>query len=101
MKRYSVLLIVFLLLSRQAYSSVIEGVNTVSDYLMVSTEQQKISLGRYLNANKDIAVRCMHNWTLDESNEYFLSWVNDHPQFVRRSVTTAFSAALLDACKRS
>lgn len=81
------------------HSGPIEEVVTVSDFLMISAEQQKISIGRYLNANKSLADRCMNGWSTDKVNAYFLSWVNDHPQYVRRNLTSAFSTALVDACK--
>ena len=74
-------------------------VNNPSDYLMITTEQQEIYLGRYLSANSDIAKQCQPGWPLNKSNEYFIQWVTDNPQFLRRNLTSAFSAALLNACK--
>ena len=76
-------------------------VNNPSDYLMITTEQQEIYLGRYLDANRDIAKQCQPGWSLDRSNEYFIKWVTDNPQFLRRNLTSAFSAALLSSCKLS
>lgn len=76
-------------------------VNNPSDYLMITTEQQEIYLGRYLNANPDIVKQCQPGWSLDKSNEYFIKWVTDNPQFLRRNLTSAFSAALLSSCKLS
>ncbi len=100
MRLYKIAFYALLLTGFAAYAAPMGGgADTVSDYLMISTEQQEISLSRYLDANKDIANQCMPNWSLDKSNEYFLSWVNDNPQYLRRGLTTAFSGALLAACK--
>jgi len=74
-------------------------VNNPSDYLMITTEQQEIYLGRYLNANSDIVKQCQPGWSLNKSNEYFIQWVTDNPQFLRRNLTSAFSASLLSSCK--
>lgn len=89
----------FMTLSAQA--QIMMGVDTAADYLMVTDEQQEIYLGRYLNANKEIANQCQSGWPIAKSNDYFVSWVNNHPQYLRRSLTTAFSAALLESCKAS
>ncbi len=74
------------------------GVDNPSTYLMATSEQQKIYLRRYLNVNVDIAAQCQPGWSLDRSNEYFIAWVTDNPQFLRRNLTSAFSAALLHSC---
>ena len=76
-------------------------VNNASDYLMLTTEQQEIYLGRYLNANPDIVKQCQPDWKLDKANNYFIQWVTANPQFLRRNLTSAFSAALLSSCKLS
>lgn len=74
-------------------------VHNPSDYLMITTEQQEIYLGRYLNANPEIVNQCQPGWSLNKSNDYFIQWVTNNPQFLRRNLTSAFSAALLSACK--
>ena len=86
------------LISSQANSQSIAEASNASDYLILTSEQQKINLGRYLNANKDIATQCQPGWSLDKSNEYFIAWVTNNPQFLRRNLTSAFSAALLHSC---
>lgn len=93
-----------MMLASLMVSSVIEAnplndENSVSGYLTISAEQQKIALGRYLNANQELVERCMKGWSLDQANEYFLAWVNNHPQYLRRNLMSAFSIALVDACK--
>lgn len=83
-----------------AFASALDGADTVSDYLMISTEQQEIALRRYLNANPSIANQCTPNWSIEKSNKYFITWIETHPQFLRRGLTSAFTTALLDACKK-
>lgn len=75
------------------------NVNTSADYLMITTEQQEIYLRRYLEANSELAKRCQPNWSLDKSNEYFIKWLTENPQFLRRNLTSSFSAALMHSCK--
>lgn len=84
---------------KSTYAQPSMDVNNPSDYLMITTEQQEIYLGRYLNANPDIAKQCQPGWSLDKSNDYFIKWVTENPQFLRRNLTSSFSAALLSACK--
>lgn len=74
-------------------------VNTPSDYLMLTNEQQEIYLRRYLRANADLAAICQPNYDLQKSNDYFVGWINQNPQFLRRNLTSAFTAALMDSCK--
>lgn len=74
-------------------------VNNPSDYLMITTEQQEIYLGRFLKANPDIVQQCQPGWSINKSNEYFIAWVTANPQFLRRNLTSAFSGALLSSCK--
>ena len=95
------LLIISGLMALSAQAQIMTGVDTAADYLMVTDEQQEIYLARYLNANKDIASQCQPGWPLAKSNDYFVSWVNNHPQYLRRNLITAFSAALLESCKAS
>ena len=99
MKLKLILPIIALTLSANLFAQSADGMDSVSNFLIISTEQQQISLGRYLDANRDIANQCMPGWSLDKSNSYFLDWVDDHPQYLRRGLTTAFSHALMDACK--
>jgi len=89
----------FCLISANAQPSM--DVNNPSDYLMITTEQQEIYLGRYLNANADIVKQCQPGWSLNKSNDYFIQWVTANPQYLRRNLTSAFSAALLSSCKLS
>lgn len=95
------LTLAILTLSSAIQANPLSDENTVSGYLMISTEQQKIALGRYLNANLELVDRCLKGWSLDKTNEYFLDWINDHPQYLRRNLTSAFSTALVDACKKN
>lgn len=73
--------------------------NSPAYYLMLTTEQQEIYLKRYIHANADLVATCQPNLTLDGSNKYFIKWVNNNPQFLRRNLTSAFTAALLDSCR--
>jgi hypothetical protein len=73
-------------------------VNTPSAYLVMTTEQQKIYLERFLAANPEIVKQCQAGWSLDKSNDYFIKWVADNPQFLRRNLTSAFTAALFSSC---
>ena len=93
------LLIALFLASLQAQAQIMVGADNAADYLMITTEQQEIYLKRYLNANKEIAIQCQPGWTLDQSNQFFIVWLNNHPQYLRRNLTSAFSAALLESCK--
>jgi len=86
-------------LAVSVHAQIMMGVDTAADYLMVTNEQQEIYLSRYLNTNKDIANQCQPGWTLAQSNDYFVLWVNNHPQYLRRNLTSAFSSALLESCK--
>lgn len=99
MKLKQIITILALALSANLNAQTIDGQDAVSGYLIISTEQQQISLGRFLNANRDIANQCMPGWSLEKSNQYLVAWIEDHPQYLRRSLTTTFSAALMDACK--
>lgn len=92
-------LVVALLITSPLHAQPMTGVDTVSGYLMVTTEQQEIYLGRFLNANQNIVAQCQPGWSLSKSNDYFIAWIDDHPQYLRRNITSAFSAALLDSCK--
>ena len=80
-------------------AQVFMDVNTPSAYLVMTTEQQKIYMERFLAANPEIVKQCQPGWSLDKSNDYFIKWVTDNPQFLRRNLTSAFSAALFSACK--
>ncbi len=99
MYRKMILVLALMIASSVTQSNPLSDDNTVSGYLMISAEQQKIALRRYLNANQDLVDRCLQGWSLDKTNEYFLAWVNNHPQYIRRNLTSAFSIALVDACK--
>ena len=99
MKIKLLLPILALLISANLNAQISDGLDPVSNFLVVSTEQQKIAVNRYLNANRDIANQCMAGWDLDKSTDYFVNWINDHPQYLRRTLTTTLSAGLLDACK--
>ena len=90
-----------LLFSSMLYAQPMMDVDTASGYLMVTTEQQEIYLGRFLNANQNIVNQCQPGWGIAKSNDYFITWINDHPQYLRRNITSAFSAALLESCKLS
>jgi hypothetical protein len=74
-------------------------VNNSADYLMITTEQQEIYLRRYLEANSELANRCQPNWSLEKSNQFFINWLTQNPQFLRRNLTSSFSAALIHSCK--
>lgn len=80
-------------------AQILRDADTVSDYLMITTEQQEIYLGRFLKANANIVTQCIGQWNLDKANNYFVRWVENHPQYLRRNLTSAFTASLLDACK--
>lgn len=100
MRHKIILLLALMIASFAIRANPLNDENTVSGYLMISTEQQKIALGRYLNANQELVDRCLKGWSLDKTNEYFLDWINNHPQYLRRNLTSAFSTALVDACKQ-
>lgn len=74
-------------------------INNSADYLMITTEQQEIYLRRYLEANSELANRCQPNWNLEKSNQFFINWLTQNPQFLRRNLTSSFSAALMHSCK--
>ncbi|ANI99737.1 hypothetical protein A8O14_06390 [Polynucleobacter wuianus] len=88
-----------LILSTMAYAQPSMDVNSPSDYLMLTTEQQEIYLRRYLKANAELAATCQPQYDLQRSNDYFVRWINHNPQFLRRNLTSAFTAALMDSCK--
>ena len=73
--------------------------NTPSNYLILTTEQQEIALRRYLESNADLVSLCQPNYDIHKSNDYFIRWINLNPQFLRRNLTSAFTAALLDSCR--
>ena len=73
--------------------------STPSNYLILTTEQQEIALRRYLESNADLVSICQPNYDLQKSNEYFIRWVNRNPQYLRRNLTSAFTAALLESCR--
>lgn len=98
MNRAYLLVAIFFLTSTLQAQPMMD-VDTASGYLMVTTEQQEIYLGRFLNANQNIVNQCQPGWGIAKSNDYFIAWVNDHPQYLRRNITSAFSAALLESCK--
>lgn len=98
MNRAYLLVAIFFLTSTLQAQPMMD-VDTASGYLMVTTEQQEIYLGRYLNANQSITSQCQPGWSIEKSNNYFIAWIDDHPQYLRRNITSAFSAALLDSCK--
>lgn len=95
------LLIAIFFLASKSQAQPMMDVDTASSYLMVTTEQQEIYLSRYLNVNQDIVSQCQPGWSVAKSNHYFVAWINEHPQYLRRNITSAFSAALLDSCKLS
>jgi|688.fasta_scaffold317436_2 hypothetical protein len=74
-------------------------INNSADYLMITTEQQEIYLRRYLEANSELANRCQPNWNLEKSNQFFINWLTQNPQFLRRNLTSSFSTALMHSCK--
>jgi hypothetical protein len=89
-----------ILSSANLFAQTFDGADSTSNYLVISTEQQEIALGRYLNANRDIANQCMPGWSVDKANDFFLAFLDNNPQYLRRNLTTSFSAALLEACKK-
>jgi hypothetical protein len=89
------------LFALNAKSQTSMDVNNSADYLMITTEQQEIYLRRFLEANSEIAAQCQPGWSIDQSNQYFIEWVKNNPQFLRRNLTSSFTAALLSACKIS
>ena len=82
-----------------AHSQVMTEVNTVSDYLMVTDDQQRIYVGRFLNANDELARECLGSLDAESATNRFNTWLESHPQYLRRNLTTAFTAALISACK--
>lgn len=92
--------VVFLVFSLgNAFGAIMSEVNTVSDYLMVTDEQQRIYVGRYLAANENIAKECLKDSSIENTTTRFNKWLEDRPQYLRRNLTSAFTAALLAACK--
>jgi hypothetical protein len=73
--------------------------NTPMNYLILTTEQQEIALRRYLESNSDLVSICQPNYDLHKSNEYFIRWIDRNPQYLRRNLTSAFTAALLESCR--
>ena len=73
--------------------------NSPAYYLMLTTEQQEIYLRRYIDANADLVAKCQPNLDLNRSNDYFINWINNNPQYLRRNLTSAFTAALLNSCR--
>ena len=72
-------LLLFLLVSKLGYAQPSAGAGTVSEFLMITTEQQEIYLSRYIQANPKIASECTPGWDINK--------------------TLAFTTALMDACK--
>lgn len=99
MKNQLILLSVLLILAFKSNAQPLVDADSGSSYLMITNEQQEIYLGRFLQANKEIASQCQPNWSISKSNEYFVAWLNDNPQYLRRNLTSAFSAALMESCK--
>lgn len=97
-KSFKFFVAILLFSSRLTYAQPSIGVGTVSEFLMVTTEQQEIYLTRYLEANAKITSECIPNWSLAKSLSYFIDWANNNPQFLRRNLTSGFTAALMDAC---
>jgi hypothetical protein len=95
----SIVFIGIVLFSLNAKSQTSMGANNSADYLMITKEQQEIYLRRFLEANSEIAAQCQSGWSIDQSNQYFVEWVKNNPQFLRRNLTSSFTAALLSACK--
>jgi len=95
----SIFFIGIALFSLNAKSQTSMGANNSADYLMITKEQQEIYLRRFLEANSEIAAQCQSGWSIDQSNQYFIEWVKNNPQFLRRNLTSSFTAALLSACK--
>ncbi len=92
-------LLLFLLVSKLGYAQPSAGAGTVSEFLMITTEQQEIYLSRYIQANPKIASECTPGWDINKTLNYFIDWANNNPQFLRRNLTSAFTTALMDACK--
>ena len=88
-----------LVLSTTLYAQPSLDGNTPSNYLILTTEQQEISLRRYMHANADLVSICQPNYDLQKSNEYFINWITNNPQYLRRNLTSAFTAALLESCR--
>lgn len=99
MKYKSIFLSLCLAYSLLADAQASIEVNNASDYLILTNEQQEIYLKRYLKANANLAATCQPNYDLQKSNAYFVGWINQNPQFLRRNLTSAFTAALMDSCK--
>lgn len=87
-----------MLLSSNIFGQVMTDAQTVSDYLMITDEQQRIYVRRYLSANKNIAKECLEEANITSATLKFNSWIENHPQYLRRNLTTAFTAALISEC---
>ena len=99
--KYFLLALIFSIPVSSAFPQSAANIFLTSDYLMITTEQQKIYLGRYLAANAQLANQCMPEWSLDKSTQFVNSWVDDHPQYIRRDTTATFTAALFAACDKN
>lgn len=73
--------------------------STVSDFLMITNEQQMIYVERFLKANKDVYKECMSGVTIEKATTDFSQWLEQRPQYLRRNLTSALTAALLARCK--
>ena len=98
-KFFKLFLISLFLVSKLVHAQPSTGAGTVSEFLMITTEQQEIYLSRYIQANPKIASECIPNWDITKTLNYFIDWANNNPQFLRRNLTSAFTTALMDACK--
>ena len=85
-------------LSSNIFAQVMTDAQTVSDYLMITDEQQRIYVRRYLSANKNIAKECLEDVNVASATLKFNGWIENHPQYLRRNLTTAFTAALISEC---
>lgn len=99
MKSKILFLSVALVLSTTLFAQPALDGNTPSNYLILTTEQQEIALRRYLESNSDLVSICQPNYDLKKSNEYFINWITNNPQYLRRNLTSAFTAALLESCR--
>lgn len=99
MKSQLLILSVLLVVSTTIFSQPSLDGNTPMNYLILTTEQQEIALRRYLESNSDLVSICQPNYDLQKSNEYFIRWIDRNPQYLRRNLTSAFTAALLESCR--
>jgi hypothetical protein len=99
MKSKILFLSVVLFMSTTLFAQLSLDGSTPSNYLILTTEQQEIALRRYVASNSDLVSICQPNYDLQKANEYFIRWINRNPQYLRRNLTSAFTAALLESCR--